>query len=145
MSEEEKTVADSGESRSVRKRLVRVIDDLVKLVATLDPGWNSITTPDIVVEACVIVTNEAQEVARDFRRDEFEEIHSARKEAEVLREKLGIAISALRQCAIHDKTYMYTSDAVAAGVTTKLGAQMCTTPRRIADATLKYLGFGEAE
>lgn len=34
----------------------RIIDGLLKVVADLDPGWNSITTPDIVVEAAAMMS-----------------------------------------------------------------------------------------
>jgi hypothetical protein len=37
------------------RKFVEVIDELLQLVAALDPGWNSITTPDIVVEAAALV------------------------------------------------------------------------------------------
>lgn len=32
-----------------------LIDRLLELISYLDPGWNSITTPDVVVEAAALV------------------------------------------------------------------------------------------
>lgn len=37
-------------------KYIDLIDELLKLIAELDPGWNSITTPDIIVEAAALVS-----------------------------------------------------------------------------------------
>lgn len=38
------------------KNTKRVMGELLELVAYLDPGWNSLTTPSIVVEAVALVS-----------------------------------------------------------------------------------------
>lgn len=71
-----------------RNEIVKVkmglLDDLMHLLMEIDPGWNSITTPDSVVELCRIImkpdTNEGfvhdtplttvQEMVENLKRKE---------------------------------------------------------------------------